>query len=318
MNKRLSVIIPVFNGEQFIAECLDSLAKQLVDEVEVIVINDGSTDATDEIITSRYRAAIASGRLIYRKTANGGVSAARNFGLDIAGGDYVAFVDADDIVAENYVSALLGAMQGSPCIIEFGYRTVDQTGALLKAASFIHTRFGKHPASDVIDDIFAACLWYPFLRVVKRDYFKETRFPKGVRFCEDLMVFSEIYKKVRLIHTLPNALYDYRINPAGATLNIKPDYTQPLISYYRNVMHENSFANKALKVSLVYVIRRCTVETSDVLGRLPCDIENDVRSLILTPSLLFRIRPRFVLYAFFGPIINRVKNIKRRCVLAWR
>lgn len=314
MTKRLSVIIPVFNGERFIAECLDSLVIQLVDHVEVIVINDGSTDRTDEIINNRYKAEISCGRLIYRNTPNGGVSAARNHGLDMARGDYVAFVDADDTVEQNYVSALCDAMQGAPCIIEFGYRTIDQSGAVIKNASYIHRRFGSHAAKKVIDHVFSACLWYPFLRVVQRQYFNEIRFPVGVRFCEDLIAFSQIYKNAKTIRALSYALYDYRINPTGATLNIKPDYVQPLIDHYRYVINETSFANKALKINLVYAIRRCTVATTDIFGGLPKDIEHDIRLILLTPQVLFRIRPRLSIYAIFGQPIYWLKASKRRFI----
>lgn len=312
MSKRLSVIIPVFNGECFIAECLDSLVTQLVDDVEVIVINDGSTDRTDHIVTSRYQAEIACGRVIYRNPPNGGVSAARNLGLDIARGDYVAFVDADDAVGPTYVSALLDAMQGAPCIIEFGYRSVDQQRRLLKDRCFIHTRFGMHAASEVLDRIFAACLWYPVLRVIKRELFDKTRFPVGVRFCEDLITLSGVYKRARKIHSLREVLYDYRANPAGATLNIKPDYAPPLVDYYREILADQSFSNKALKINLAYVIRRCTVMTSDTWGRIAPDIESDLRSIFLTPSLLFYVRPRFFIYALWGVYLNRAKILMKR------
>ena len=238
MNKKLSVIIPVYNGEQFIAACLNSLVAQISDTVEIILVNDGSTDSTDQIITTQYKTQIDSGHLIYRPTPNGGVSAARNLGLDIASGDYLAFVDADDLVAPNYVETLVRTMETSPSIIELGYRTIDQNGFVLKERSHIHTHFGHHARGDVLNRTFAACLWYPFLRVFNRKLFGEKRFPIGVRFCEDLITLSAIYKRADVICCLPDVLYDYRINPAGATLNIKPDYATHLVAYYRKILSD--------------------------------------------------------------------------------
>lgn len=94
MEKQLSIIIPVFNGERYIAACLTSLLGQLTDRHEVILINDGSTDATHEIVTKEFSDQMAQGKLVYISIENGGVSAARNLGLDAATGAYLAFVDA--------------------------------------------------------------------------------------------------------------------------------------------------------------------------------------------------------------------------------
>jgi hypothetical protein len=103
-------------------------------------------------------------------------------------------------------------------------------------------------------------------------------------------------------------LYDYRINPAGATLNIKPDYATNLIIFYRQIVQDQSFANKALKISLAYTIRGCTSVTTDPLGRMPPDIEADIHSLVFTPSLFFHLRGRFIVYAIWGPILYFIKR----------
>jgi len=312
MNIKLSIIIPVFNGERFIGRCLESLANQLRDDVEIIVVNDGSTDATDTVITAGFQSLINSGRLLYLTTPNAGVSAARNLGLDRASGDYVAFVDADDVVRPNYMVTILRAMTDTPDIIEFGYRNIDELGqVIIPGGGFVHTKFGKHPPGAILNTVFSACLWYPFLRVIRRSLFDGIRFPVGVRFCEDLMTLSVVYKRAGTICSLPDILYDYRINPAGATQNPKPDYAANLINFYRRIAHERSFANKALKINLAYAIRGCIAKTTDPLGRLPQDIGQDVRRLIWTPTLLLNIRRQRVMYAIAGPLLNFVKGLMK-------
>lgn len=309
MNKKLSIIIPVYNGEFFIESCLNSLVTQLRDDVEIIVINDGSTDATDHIIKTVFKKFLDSGMLIYFLTPNGGVSAARNLGLEHTTGEYVAFVDADDIVSSNYVATVIAATGDSPSIVEFGYRIINQHGKVLKDRCFVHTRFGKHAAGAILDTVFAACLWYPFLRIFRRELFNNIRFPAGVNFCEDIMALSAVYKQARIIYTLTSVLYDYRINPAGATLNIKPDHAHHLGDFYRQIAQDKSFANKALKINLAYAIRRCTARAPNSFGDLPSDIEADVRTLALTPSLFFFIRSQFVVYAIWGPAFNLIKRL---------
>jgi glycosyltransferase involved in cell wall biosynthesis len=311
MNKKLSVIVPVYNGERFIEPCLGALVDQGCDDLEIIVVNDGSTDATEKVIRTRFWRYLADGCLICLSTPNRGVSAARNLGLDRASGEYVAFVDADDIVRPSYVATVLGATAESPSIVEFGYGSIDRHGTVLNDRRFVHTRFGRHSAGSILDTVFSACLWYPFLRVFRRELFEHIRFPEGVRFCEDVMALSAVYKLAGTIVTLPDVLYDYRTNPSGATLNTKPDYATNLIDYYRRIAHDQSFANKALKIGLGYTIRGCIARTTDPLGRLPPDIETDIRRLALTPRLLYRMRSRLVLYAMWGPILYFVRRLVR-------
>ena len=88
----VSVIVPVYNGERFVAECLDSIARQRLEDIEIIIVDDGSIDST-AAICSDFVAAEPRARLVQKR--NGGVSAARNSGLDIARGEYIAFIDAE-------------------------------------------------------------------------------------------------------------------------------------------------------------------------------------------------------------------------------
>ncbi len=308
MVKKLSIIIPVYNGEKYIASCLHSVTSQLTEEVEVIVVNDGSLDDSDHIIIELFNSHIASGQMIYLSIANTGVSAARNVGLDRAQGDYVAFVDADDLVRNNYVSTIMNAMAESPDLIEFGYSSINRDGEILAHHCYIHTKFGKHSTNMIMDTVFSACLWYPFLRVIKRTFFSEIQFPVGMHFGEDIFTLSAVYKCVKNVLSLPSILYDYRTNPGGATQNKRVDYAINLVEFYRKITPDTSFANKALKINLAYAIRGCLHQTTDPLGRMPVDIEVDLRRLIFTPRLFFKIRTRFVIYALFGPTLFYIKR----------
>lgn len=91
MSSKISVIIPVYNGEKFIARAIDSVLKQTLPVDEIIVINDGSKDGTEKIL-EQY-----AGKIIYKTIPNGGVSNARNVGIEISCGQWVAFLDADDV-----------------------------------------------------------------------------------------------------------------------------------------------------------------------------------------------------------------------------
>lgn len=100
---KYSVIIPIYNSEKTVARCLDSLTVQNREDVQIIVVNDGSQDGSEEIIL-QLAAKNPSIKYIYQD--NAGVSRARNTGLDAAQGTYITFVDSDDYVTEDYFSVL--------------------------------------------------------------------------------------------------------------------------------------------------------------------------------------------------------------------
>ena len=100
----VSVIIPVYNNEKFVEACVRSLMVQTCRDLEIIVINDGSTDKSGEILE---RLAKEDGRIRLYSQRNAGVAAARNKGLDEMTGDYLTFVDGDDYVSADYIEKLL-------------------------------------------------------------------------------------------------------------------------------------------------------------------------------------------------------------------
>lgn len=103
-NYKISVIIPVYNGEEYIGDTLDSVISQDFDDYEIIVIDDGSTDNSSKIIMEKLDNTDVPSKLIYQE--NMGVSVARNGGISIAKGDYLVFVDGDDYIKPNHLSTL--------------------------------------------------------------------------------------------------------------------------------------------------------------------------------------------------------------------
>ena len=100
---RVSVIVPIYNVKAYLKECLDSLERQTLNGIEVIMVNDGSTDGS-ELIAAEYSERNPNFRLLNRE--NGGLSAARNTGLESAQGKYVYFLDSDDFLADNAMELL--------------------------------------------------------------------------------------------------------------------------------------------------------------------------------------------------------------------
>lgn len=110
MEPLVSVIIPVYNVEEYVKRCLDSVLEQTYHNLEVIVVNDGATDNSAKVIKS-----ISDNRIRYFEKENGGQATARNFGLDVATGDYIVMVDSDDYISKNLVEICLDTVQKNEC-----------------------------------------------------------------------------------------------------------------------------------------------------------------------------------------------------------
>lgn len=108
MNASISCIVPVYNGARFIGEALDSILAQTLPPAEVIVVDDGSTDDTAEVV-SAY-----AGRVTYHRQANAGPASARNHGINLASGDFLSFLDADDLWSPNKLERQMSALERNP------------------------------------------------------------------------------------------------------------------------------------------------------------------------------------------------------------
>ena len=100
----ISVIVPVYNVEKYLEECLDSIQDQTYSDIEVILVNDGSTDSSKEICKKYCK---QDSRFLLINQENQGLSAARNKGVEISTGEYIVFVDSDDIIKTNYLEKLM-------------------------------------------------------------------------------------------------------------------------------------------------------------------------------------------------------------------
>ena len=129
MDVRISVIIPIYNVERYIRECLQSVARQSFSAYEVLMVDDGSTDQSGRI-AQEYADRYSRFRLIHKE--NGGLSSARNAGLEQAKGMYVCFVDADDYITEDYLCRLYEkAEETNADMVIADYREVEEQGNII-------------------------------------------------------------------------------------------------------------------------------------------------------------------------------------------
>lgn len=218
---RLSIIIPCYNIADYVEECLSSVDKQIIDKyqhhVEVIVINDGSNDNTLTVIEKFI--STTSNRFILIDQENQGLSMARNNALEIATGDYLAFLDGDDIWFANTLENILSAVQSQKAdIIELD--ACRFSGLSVQFDHKIYANYFANTRNSTITEIkqaaFTLGMWFAWSRVFSKEIWGNHRFPRN-RCYEDMYVIPQIYIQANSITRIDSVCYGYRVNPQSIT-----------------------------------------------------------------------------------------------------
>ena len=223
--KLLSIIIPTYNNADYIAETLLSLHKDITDEVEIILINDGSTDATDDKI-QQFFLAHPGHKIKYIHKENQGVATTRNVGLKHANGKYIGFVDGDDLVSTDYFSVLLPLLKDEIYdLIEFNlvrdkkYLSDNITSPQQSGDQYEINLTDNHDFSALYPT-FRAGQWHLMNKIFHHRIIQDDQFVDGRRY-EDMIFCPFQYLKCSKILKVNKNLYFYRVNTAGITENIK-------------------------------------------------------------------------------------------------
>ena len=183
----ISVIIPAYNAEKHIAKCLDSILTSTYKNLEVIVVNDGSTDNTKQVVESF----LSDGRLILHNKENGGVSIARNIGLDMASGDYISFIDADDYIDEYFFERLVNQFAINPLVDVSCCRIVqvDENGVKIgKGFTAFENDFILKPneiANDYFHCLDMGIVNFACCKIFKKKVIENIRFSTTLKWGED-------------------------------------------------------------------------------------------------------------------------------------
>jgi glycosyltransferase involved in cell wall biosynthesis len=245
----LSIIVPVYNAEKYLLDCLDSVLSQLVPSVELIIVDDGSTDGSALIISARVLQLAELGQVKFFRQSNAGPGAARNLGLRMARGRYVGFLDSDDLLAPTYVGEILGVISAHEVdIVEFPFqRFKNNDDVSLRPYDAMYGAVGMNRLDALRVRIFASARWFPCTRVFRRDIFDSIRFPEGVHY-EDLMTIPLIYLQPLMIYFLEAPLYAYRENPESITARHTHGQFDDLVRFFNGIEPNGSTALAILKI----------------------------------------------------------------------
>lgn len=203
---KVSVIVPVYNVEQYLPRCLDSLINQTLKELEIVIVNDGSPDGSQQIIDSYQKQYPTKIKAL--KKENGGLSDARNFGLDNANGEFIAFVDSDDwvdldMMQQMYDLAILHQAQMVICSLE----KVDEHGKAFRSLP----QSPQLPEKIELDKdfgLFGEMSCFACNKLFHNSLFKENRFQKGIHF-EDIELIPKLLLKCQVVAKTNQAFYKY-------------------------------------------------------------------------------------------------------------
>ncbi len=257
---KLSIIIPVYQKENYINGLLSVIADQTFTDFECILVDDGSADASGDIC-DMFAAKDSRFVVIHKK--NAGVSAARNTALDLAKGEYVIFIDADDRISKTYCEQLVRSIENTHADIVFGslvkiwpdsnqkeivslpYSGMKQMDELLKNFAKIQYKTG----------VYGFCCG----KIISRSLIDSTRFTPGLRLAEDLDFYLSVYPKVNTIYFDKDIQYGYlqeAQNSTGKEDAWEIDYFAQLKIqlklYDFLIIKKGAYSNKSIVVQRIY------------------------------------------------------------------
>ena len=253
----ISIIVPVYNVEKYLRQCLDSLIKQTYKNIEIVIIDDGSTDNSGKIC-DEYEKKNKNIKVIHKK--NEGLGLARNTGLELIKGEYVMFVDSDDYVSNEICEVLLNNMNNNNYdYCKCGYCSFDNNGKLFSTKKYCNEKFYENDSKfqmmarmigslpdkkDVIEPSVWACIY-------KADIIKKynIKFPSERELISEDIVFNlEYMEHVQSSGIIDYCGYFYRFNPKSLSKSYKKDRYDKIVylyDYLYNRLTELKYNNDA-------------------------------------------------------------------------
>lgn len=252
---KISIVIPMYNVETCISDCITSIMKQTYTNFEIIMINDGSTDRTEDICLELSK---KNSKIHYYYQENLGAGAARNKGMKMSKGDYLAFIDADDYVHPTYLEELYSL------IIKFNTKIAccsyikglkkDINIFIEKMPSGGNIRFNRQEA---LANLFyrKEIAGYPYVKLIDANLAKKIKFPINLRIGEDFVFVYETLKHVNQVAYTSKQLYFYVQNQEGITHNLtvidmKMLWHQISFEILNEMQEESEVIKKAIRSKL--------------------------------------------------------------------
>ena len=261
--KKISIIIPVYNVEKYLEQCLSSVIDQSLKDIEIICVNDGSTDSSVEIL-NKFSQNDPRIKILHKEHTNAGD--ARNSGLDIAEGEYILFLDADDYLKENALELLYtSALNNNLDIIMGNVEILNAATGNIESAKWAKNRYEYNKvfsAKKYKNDLYQRCIIWVWNKLYKRTFVKQNnlRF-QSIRHQNDVVFHQLALVLAKRIMALENVIITHRYNNInsleGSRANSPYLYTEAVDLLYKNLQYYKlnrtyykTFFNSMLSLSI--------------------------------------------------------------------
>lgn len=324
----ISVIVPVYNTEKYLDRCIQSILTQTYTDFELLLINDGSTDSSGAIC-DRYAEQDSRVRVFHKE--NGGVSSARNMGLDNAKGEWIAFVDSDDWVLDSYLYNLVSHSHNVDLVISYA-EYLYSNGERKKE------EYASRMVSNEIDVLFTEndLSWHtsPWAKLFNKKFCDQLRFIEGMHIGEDLVFLYTYMLKSNKIYVSSDTDYIYSVESQNSLTKRVNQLQNELLSYVnvrdivdklikeKNISYPKAISN--LGWTVAYYVRRVLnaiyydSKSSTLGGRINIIKSLDINTYVMyigATSIRERLyryilkREYFILYDIVRRIVVCLKSL---------
>ena len=316
-NTLVTIIIPVYQVEAYLEQCITSILSQTYTNLEIILIDDGSVDRSGEICDSF---AASDKRIRVFHSENRGLSAARNLGLEYANGEWIGFVDGDDWTDPEMIEKMLMAAQRTEAdVCVCSYYQYDRSGEY-KSPSVTDERILTGEAEKIEaflkDDIIRPYVWE---KLCRKALFQGIHFPEGRNY-EDTIVTIQILMKAKRVVCIPDRLYYYRIRPGSIvhthTLKNECDRWRSYRESYSGLMKKYPQYHSQIISKFIYAGFRvwCSISGSPISEQEKyADITEEVTAFaqehsmeVLRGDYRFRDKVKIILVGSGNPILMKI------------
>ena len=319
-NFLISIVIPVYNAEKYLEQCLNSIKNQTYKNFEVILVNDGSIDNSESICKVFVE---SDTRFRYYLKANGGASSARNLGLDNAQGKYITFIDADDWVDENHLEVLINNIKENNSdmavssikkfdnVSRFKFRVYsNQEKYLLN-----YNKLNREEFLVILPRLIHASNSYKIAvsKLFKKELLSDVRFDESIVYGEDLEFFFKIYNNISSISYVDEVTYIYRLHNESTSSKFNQQYAEQVLLIYKK-MYEKIEELGLPTIHYYNTIRdllefrKDFLENRVLFNEYQEFLETKEKSVTYPKDLISIIVPIYNVYPYLRLCLERIEN----------